>query len=76
VQQAADGSPGDFSNLAFSVNLVAGTNNIACATGVSSDGLLTAICLRVPVGTYTVQWSTTPSYFQAPTVNTALTVTP
>jgi sugar lactone lactonase YvrE len=76
VQQAADGSLGDLTKpLSFSVNLVAtGKTPIACAAGVA-NGVLSALCRLVPVGTYTVQWSTTGSYFQAPTVNTALTVT-
>jgi sugar lactone lactonase YvrE len=77
VLQAADGSLGDLSKpLSFSVKLVAtGKTPITCAAGVT-NGVLMAVCRLVPVGTYTVQWSTTGSYFQAPTVNTALTVTP
>ena len=60
----------------FSVKLVTGTTAIACPAGVTTAGQLTAICRVVPVGTYTVQWSTTGRYYQALTVTTALTVTP
>jgi hypothetical protein len=77
VQQAADGSLGDLSNAdSFSVKLVSGTTAIACPAGVISAGQLSAICRLIPVGTYSVQWSTTGHYYQAPTVTTALTVTP
>jgi sugar lactone lactonase YvrE len=76
VQQTADGSPGDLTKALVLVKLVSATTSISCPAGVTSGGQLNALCRNVPVGTYQVQWSTgQSSYYQAPSVNTALTVT-
>jgi len=77
VTQASDGSLGDLSATdSFLVKLVSGTTSIACPAGATQIGTLTAVCKLVPVGTYTVNWSTTDRYFHAPTVTTTLAVTP
>ena len=75
LRQAADGSLGDLSAPnSVSVNLISGSTSIACPAGSTAGGQITAICRLVPVGIYTVQWSTTGRYYQATTVNTTLSV--
>jgi len=55
--------------------LVTGSTAISCPAGVTSGGVVNALCRSVPVGSYMVQWATSGSYYQAAGVNTALTVT-
>jgi NHL repeat len=78
LRQPVDGSPGNLSNALITVKLMTGPTDtgIACPAGVTSAGQVSAICRNIPVGTYTVQWKTAgSSYYQAPDVTTALTVT-